>query len=120
MKVLPLLVGISLGESCDKDSNPDADSCKNEASSILSQCLNDCGEDSACRSACNRDYSEQVNNCPCEENCPFGCPCPDYNCPSWENPSSLLVLHWYDRVGIQVHLHSSFLNALDKDYEDII
>ena len=68
----------------------------------LSQCLNDCGEDSACRSACNRDYSDSINNCPCEENCPFGCPCSEYDCPSWENASSLLVLHWYDRLGKEI------------------
>ena len=41
--------------------------------------------------------SQNVDNCPCNEGCPNGCPCPVYQCPS----SSVLILHTYDAPNTQ-------------------
>ena len=38
--------------------------------------------DNACFQTCAREYAENLKNCPCQENCPTGCPCPDYQCPA--------------------------------------
>ena len=44
-------------------------------------CVNSCNNDSICSAVCNRQYDENIKNCPCNEGCPLGCPCPIYLCP---------------------------------------
>lgn len=47
-----------------------------------SECIIQCETgDSQCFQSCAREYSENLTNCPCQENCPLGCPCPEYQCP---------------------------------------
>ena len=75
-------------------SDPDAVQWKEEADSKLTQCLIDCDNDANCRSACNRDYTKDTNNCPCESGCSNGCPCENYECSSWRNPTSILGIFW--------------------------
>ena len=36
--------------------------------------------DIQCPADCNRDYTDQLDTCPCKSGCPQGCPCPDYDC----------------------------------------
>ena len=38
--------------------------------------------DNACFQSCAREYAENLKSCPCQEKCPTGCPCPDYQCPA--------------------------------------
>ena len=38
--------------------------------------------DEACFQNCAREYDKNLENCPCQEKCPTGCPCPDYQCPT--------------------------------------
>ena len=41
----------------------------------------------SCLPDCNRDYNTNVKECPCQENCPNGCPCPNYSCQGTTSPS---------------------------------
>ena len=57
--------------------------CSDEAHETLYSCLNACPNfDIACDHKCTIDFDKQLKNCPCMENCPGGCPCSDYECPS--------------------------------------
>ena len=50
---------------------------------IYNQCTIACPpSDLNCRGTCARDYDENTNACPCQSNCPNGCPCPNYQCPA--------------------------------------
>ena len=50
---------------------------------LLSKCVVLCEVgDNVCFQSCAREYSENLKNCPCQENCPTGCPCPEYQCPT--------------------------------------
>ena len=98
MKLFPLFCATVNCSSCAEDFNPDADACRNESDVNLSACLTACDlDDTSCRSACNREYTDALSQCPCQENCPHGCPCSGFECPSWQNATSLLTLHWYDQ-----------------------
>ena len=37
--------------------------------------------DTNCVSQCSREYQQNLTKCPCQEKCPNGCPCPEYDCP---------------------------------------
>ena len=51
--------------------------------STSSQCVVFCEVgDNACFQNCAREYAENLKNCPCQEKCPTGCPCPNYQCPA--------------------------------------
>ena len=39
--------------------------------------LDECTE---CEVECQKGYKEEYANCPCQANCPTGCPCPGYQC----------------------------------------
>ena len=50
---------------------------------LESECVLQCAAgDNACLQNCAREYADDLRNCPCQENCPTGCPCPDYQCPA--------------------------------------
>ena len=44
---------------------------------------------------CTRDYAEGIENCPCNSNCPNGCPCPDFVCPSISWILTLTSKDWF-------------------------
>ena len=60
-----------------------------------SSCVNACFGDNVCVQQCNREYEENRVNCPCQENCPEGCPCPAYECPTGSQSSWVLPLNTY-------------------------
>ena len=68
--------------SCrDIDSNPNYVDCEDQFQQIYLVCIGNCAHgDFACLAVCNRDYESSVKDCPCQENCPNGCPCPSYTC----------------------------------------
>ena len=68
--------------SCrDIDSNPNYVDCEDQFQQIYLVCIGSCAHgDFACLAVCNRDYESSVKDCPCQENCPNGCPCPSYTC----------------------------------------
>ena len=55
-------------DCADIDSNPDYIACENEVQKSFLICINDCSHDDFfCFSNCNREYDENVANCPCKE-----------------------------------------------------
>ena len=43
-------------------------------------CIVGCNHDLDCVALCARLYDENVLKCPCNEGCPQGCPCPEFEC----------------------------------------
>ena len=46
----------------------------------LARCIYNCEDNGDCESDCVSQFKGHTANCPCEENCPGGCPCDDYDC----------------------------------------
>ena len=46
----------------------------------LARCIYNCEDNGDCESDCVAQFKGHTANCPCEENCPGGCPCDDYEC----------------------------------------
>ena len=69
--------------------NYDFNFCKYQAENDFTRCLTKCSSDPLCSSTCSREYDNAFKNCPCQENCPEGCPCPVYKC---DETNSVLVL----------------------------
>ena len=44
--------------------------------------------DNDCVDKCAGEYTQNFETCPCQEKCPAGCPCPEYQCQPW-----ILVLY---------------------------
>ena len=66
----------------DMENNPDYVLCENFYRNLYSKCVVSCAVgDNECFQKCVREYAENMKECPCEENCPLGCPCPVYQCP---------------------------------------
>ena len=45
---------------------------------------------------CELHFNEQVKQCPCNDGCPTGCPCPNYDCDGGDvdfDFDSILILH---------------------------
>ena len=54
------------------------------------KCISECElSDDACAESCSQEYTESLKSCPCRENCPTGCPCPNYQCPTVTGASIL-------------------------------
>ena len=50
---------------------------------LYTACIISCPiEDVECIGECARTHHDNMLKCPCQEGCPSGCPCPDYECPS--------------------------------------
>ena len=62
------------------EENEDHLKCFAELENELFQCIQNCGGSSSCVTLCTVQYSQNILNCPCEEGCPDGCPCPNYQC----------------------------------------
>ena len=54
--------------------------CKQQIQLQFDQCVSKCDHDIICDVVCELDYQEGLKDCPCQENCPTGCPCPNYQC----------------------------------------
>jgi len=66
---------------------PNSVECNNEedrlkcielANEKLVECMSTC-EGEACRE-CDQNHEDDLDNCPCQKNCPSGCPCPNFDC----------------------------------------
>ena len=71
------------------DSNPDYLACLDSVEETYVRCLLDCDHETDCLAECVREYEENKKVCPCEENCPNGCPCPQYDCTQTESTTQL-------------------------------
>ena len=55
--------------------------CEDYMKANYTSCISLCPEeDFPCFSVCNRQYKANLMNCPCNVNCPLGCPCPNFTC----------------------------------------
>ena len=67
----------------DAENNPDFLVCENYYHNLYSKCVVSCAVgDNECFQKCVRQYAENMKECPCEENCPTGCLCLTYQCPT--------------------------------------
>merc|ERR1719210_2883281 len=46
----------------------------------LARCIYNCEDNGDCESDCVAQFKGRTADCPCEENCPGGCPCDSYEC----------------------------------------
>jgi len=78
---------------CNGDYNAEnQEACFNKTSKTLGQCILDCKDDSSCEAACVSSFKSEHSECPCQENCPSGCPCDSYDC---DLPEKKAVLALY-------------------------
>ena len=84
--------------------NPNYVICDEYFLQILSICIEDCiPGDIPCTSRCNRHYAANLKNCPCEENCPNSCPCPNYPCDEScrdidSNPDHVICVEYFQQI----------------------
>ena len=68
---------------------------------IYNKCLLDCSPtDVDCIGVCLISYNEDIQVCPCQSQCPGGCPCPEYECVSPRNQVLILNTRSYANVPI--------------------
>ena len=78
--------------SCKDDTNgKNLDACAAEQSDILGNCTLGCYGDTDCQLSCLETFETNYSKCPCQKNCPLGCPCPEYEC-KIEKEMAILVL----------------------------
>ena len=58
----------------------DKQTCLDQNEKVYMSCLYGCNHDSVCMADCGRSYDENIRDCPCNEGCPQGCPCPNFDC----------------------------------------
>ena len=77
------------------DTNPDFVACEDAFEQIYLTCIGNCPHgDYPCLADCNREYDASIKDCPCQENCPNGCPCPNYLCQGF-GPKIIILLPAY-------------------------
>jgi len=62
-------------EACPEDSLVGSESCIAAKERELTDCIFYCYLDTTCISECNRDHINQIEKCPCYDDCYNGCPC---------------------------------------------
>ena len=81
------------------------ETCKNEKSIDLGDCIIDCQNNQACENTCIDNFKAEYETCPCQviptlwpehckrfkADCPFGCPCDAFDCEP--DKKSVLVLN---------------------------
>ena len=71
---------LTLFQCDDIDANDDWHRCEDGLQIELGECFEGCGTDSLCLIDCSSDFEIALKDCPCMENCPDGCPCPNWDC----------------------------------------
>ena len=65
----------------DVENDPNFIACDAYMKTQYIACIDDCPPgDHVCLAICNREYEENLKDCPCQENCREGCPCENYSC----------------------------------------
>ena len=109
--------------------------CKSIESEILGDCVTDCAgrfwdsfcdpygasdirpirnlfkDDIYCVLQCDEDFIEGMMECPCQANCPDGCPCPNYICENDDRFSQTEVLLIYQRPSENQPYPPNLINA---------
>ena len=83
----------------DFEDNLDYQECKKAADNEAGICADECDiDDVDCIVKCYTDRVDQIKECPCQEKCPNGCPCDNYECqhgPIDITDKAVLVLNTY-------------------------
>ena len=64
----------------DPERNEQYQNCRGKAEDAYRACSWPCHHDFDCIVECEIAFRYQMDNCPCQTNCPRGCPCDDYEC----------------------------------------
>ena len=73
---------ISLTPMIDYKASEPYKTCEAFFKTRLSGCVFSCElDDIVCLAVCRQHYQADLKKCPCSEQCPSGCPCPEYQCP---------------------------------------
>jgi len=68
-------------EQClDPSQNSEAVMCVNSGIKKFDECSAKCFEDTECISFCTVELTSALDQCPCGEECPRGCPCDGWDC----------------------------------------
>lgn len=70
----------SFCQCVDPELNADFIKCERHFTDVYLECAFGCGSDLSCNSECARQFNVNIKQCPCQEKCPAGCPCPEYDC----------------------------------------
>merc|ERR1711935_1139757 len=105
------------------DDNPDYVNCVDWVESVYVECLVSCqAGDVHCLSICGQTYSRMLNECPCEDGCPNGCPCDAYECPTVDTTKMLVIWGEYINASytkILALATNSDGDAIDIEWHDI-
>ena len=63
-----------------RESNTQWNRCIDDNSLSLGRCIYQCQNHELCEVGCLEEFKTRQTDCPCEENCLAGCPCPGYDC----------------------------------------
>ena len=70
-----------------------------------------------CLSDCNRIYDENYKDCPCQENCPGGCPCPNFEC-TFGQTALVLNSYYGPNVPVIIDANGRFDSDLVTEFGD--
>ena len=63
------------------EDNPNHTTCVDAVETAYMGCLQSCtAGDVHCLSVCGVNFNNNLHECPCNDGCPEGCPCPVYEC----------------------------------------
>lgn len=66
----------------DYENNENYKECKKQRERDYDKCLLSCEPgDFSCLAVCSRELNNALETCPCQSDCPHGCPCPNFECP---------------------------------------
>ena len=101
----------------DFENNEDFKRCKNRFDEDYARCLAGCvPADFDCLGDCSRDYQIGIDTCPCQNDCPHGCPCPNYQCESVELESNTEVLILSTRFPEHVPIITNTTGRSDRNF----
>lgn len=66
--------------------------CISQNEKFLGDCILKCNSDAECKNDCVTQFENNYSECPCQEKCPYGCPCDGYDC-EISQKKSVLVLY---------------------------
>ena len=68
--------------------NAEWKSCTESKSIDLGLCIYACKSNKDCEDSCVEEFKTSHQDCPCEANCPAGCPCESYDCDQTTTPAT--------------------------------
>ena len=101
--------------------NEEKKECLDKLDQVYISCLINCEHDEVCVSKCAREYNEGVSECPCNDGCPQGCPCPNYECSgeTTTTPTTTTSVPNYGGLILAVYQYNATLTNSDGEIFDI-